>query len=221
MSIQLTKKRIRLKADASLYAALVDFKTQSTPRVWRGNDAQLDVAVYFGTSLVDISNLASITVEIMPSTRSGTAIVQETISSSAFNTSLTTDQFEEDTHQHFIIPLTAAQMNQAPESGTEKTFWMVISAITNDGANITIGAGNFVIEEDGTGTAGDPPTPAVNYYSTGQAEALFVRQWATNAGWRFRNGYWEVYFAEDGAWRPLVGVFKDGKPTLGFGEPST
>lgn len=207
MSVTLTRRRIRCKVDAAKFPNLVDFKTGNTIRVPRGNDAQLDFLIMYGSELVSLANFATLRLEIMDSARSGSDIADVTVAQVDFELAATLADFEAGTDQHLIVPLTAAMMNQAPDSGSkEKTFWAVLSGLTTDvpAYTVTIAGGAFIIEEDGTGVAVVAPEPVDQYYTREEADGRYIQRAEHQARWRFHQGELYLYNPDTGKHHPIV-----------------
>ncbi len=65
MSI-LGRTRLRLATDTASFDAPLDVLRRATPQFWRGNDVQFELALFFNGALLEVSNLASLTLEIRP-----------------------------------------------------------------------------------------------------------------------------------------------------------
>jgi hypothetical protein len=183
MSTSYTRQRIRIAFDVTKQTANIDKITGETPRIWRGNDIVFEIAAFYGnplsdaSTLIDVSNIASLTLEVKPfATRTGGSVMTKTITSADINTALTTAQWNADSAQHASIVFT--NLETAPDLGsgtTEANYWLVVSVITNDspGREITWGYTTLTIEEDGNGSATSPtPSPPVSY-TKAEADARF------------------------------------------------
>jgi hypothetical protein len=87
--------------------------------------------------------------------------------------------------------------------GTKRLTWQFDVTIRRQVYNGEANAGS-----------GTPPT-----YPSSVIHQLFVPREEDAARWRFRDGCWEAYFAEDDAWRPIVGKLVDGVPSFVPGDP--
>jgi len=214
-------------ADAGKSAGdvMTDVFSARNPEIWRGNDVQFEIGLHLaGTLIEDISNLASLTIEVKSwADRDGVALMTKTLAAASLNQNLTTalwaDQAEANCHA--LVPFTSAETNVALGSSNSLQCWIVVSVVTNNdpGRHITIQASELYIHEDGTGNAGAPQNNAENYYDKGSADARFQQRHADGASIAFKDGqHAYLYCAGDTKWYPLVVTMVDGVPALGLGK---
>lgn len=208
---ELAARRVRLKADPWAYGDLFD--VGATPnrklRIPRGNTVQLEVGCFFGETPMDISNLASITLEIRDAATHLTILASTTITPSdpSWDDVIALADFTAGTAENFIIELTDAQMNQtATVDGT--TYWLVISAISADSPAkpITLGAGNFVIWQDGAGEGSLPAPPDdVLVLTSDQSDARYMLRVPAASNWRVNPSteMLEMWDLGTSAWRAV------------------
>jgi len=172
----LGRTRLRLAADAACFDAPLDTLRRATPQFWRGNDVQFEIAAFFNGALLDVSNLASLTLEIRPLGSNGQApdpsfapLMGATIT--AFDNTTTLDDWNAGAKQHAVVVYTAAQSNVAAGAA-----WLSIFAITNDspGRVITLCAGPVRVLEDGAGLATTPMPTADTFYTAAESDARFA-----------------------------------------------
>jgi hypothetical protein len=172
----LTRTRLRLSGDAANFDAPLDVLRRATPQFWRGNDVQFEIAVFFNGALQDVSNLASLTLEIRPLGTGGAApdpgftpLMGATITS--FDSTTTLDNWNTGTKQHAVVTFTAAQSNIVAGPA-----WLSIFVITNDspGRVITLCAGPVRVLEDGSGLATTPAPAGDTFYTAVQCDARFA-----------------------------------------------
>jgi hypothetical protein len=167
----LTRKRIRLQVFADQDSAIKDYLTGATPVLWRGNDVQIELGIFFGAEVVDVTNIASVTVEAKESQTSPTSPVISKLVDD-LNAALTLATWQDGTGAHAVIPLTATETNIDLDGAAEKSFWLTVSAITTDAYAITLGTSYLQIREDNAGTAGTPPTNDPTYLTAAETTAL-------------------------------------------------
>ncbi len=176
--------RLRLAADTASFDAPLDVLRRATPQMWRGNDVQFEIAVFFNGVLQDVSSLASLTLEIRPLGANGgppdpsfTPLMGATVSS--FDNTTTIDDWNSGTKQQAVVAFTAAQSNIAAGSA-----WLSIFAITNDspGRVVTLCAGPIRLLEDGAGLATTPTPAADTFYTAAQSDARFAALGAGGEG---------------------------------------
>jgi hypothetical protein len=172
----LGRTRLRLAADAASFDAPLDVLRRATPQFWRGNDVQFELAVFFNGALIDVSNLASLTLEVRPLGSNGQApdpsfapLMGATITT--FDNTTTLDDWNAGAKQHAVVVFTATQSNIAAGAA-----WLSIFAITNDspGRVITLCAGPVRVLEDGAGLATTPTPTADTFYTAAESDARFA-----------------------------------------------
>jgi len=220
----LQRKRIRLKVDASkpTNEQIKDVYTNAAPELWRGNDVQFEIGVFFNDALQSVSNLASVTLEVKnDNERTGAPVMTKTVPAGELNDALTSETWDDGTQQHALITFNGTETNINLSNSNEKTFWLAVSVITTDspGRHITLGATLLKIVEDGTGVAGTPPENLQNYYPKDVCDALYMRKHADGASIRFKDGQHAcIYETSTDKWYPLVVNIIDGEPVIGLGE---
>lgn len=198
----LEQSRLRLKVEAGVFYGIVDALTGEMPRAWRGADLRIEVGLFYRAALLEITNLESLTVEIFHKTRVGLPFISAEVAGGDLNTTLTLEEWNAGTHEHAHVEVSAEDTNIVIH-GIEELFWLVVTGQTLDEKQVTFGAGPILFVEDGHGNG--LPGPVITF--------------PMSDIWRFREGAWEAYFAEDESWRPLLPVMVDGHPTFGFGDP--
>lgn len=226
MTAILARKRIRLLADQSTRSSdqMLDILTGATPELWRGNDVQFEVALAVGgTLLTDISNIASLTLEVKSSSnRSGDPLMTKTLDAAELTPGLSQEDWDglDAVNAHAVVTFTGAETNIDTGADNTESTWLVIGVVTNDtpGRHITMQATTLAIVEDGTGTAGSPPSNADNYYTKGDADARYAPKHEDQAWAQWANGRWYHYISDTGLWYPEVALIQDGVPILTLGD---
>lgn len=174
----ISNQRIRLAIDTSQMGAINDVLTGATPQFWNGVDLQFELALFYGASLLAVSNLDSITVELKASDpRTGLPLMSKTIASSALNQSLTLNAWNGgapgDCHALVVFTNNETNLNLDADS---QSFWLVVSAITSDtpAHKIVLGATPLTVVEGGEGVT--PPASVVTplYYTAAQSDARYT-----------------------------------------------
>jgi len=169
----------------------------------------------------DLSNIASLSLEILDAETRGTLLLSKTLTGAELDTSLTTEtNWTDGTKQHALITVTGAETNIDISSGLTRNCWLVVSVVTNNspGRNVTIQASTIMIVEDGTGTSAEPPDLTDNYYPTDVSDARYQQRHADGASIQFKDGkdpY--IYCVDSDLWYPLVVRLVDGVAVLGLG----
>jgi len=220
----LSRKRIRLFADQATRddEYMEDVYTNATPVLWRGNDVQFEIGLgHDGSIITDISNLASLTLDVKPWTnRNGDALITKTLDAADLS-DITQANWDDKTAQHALVTLTGDETNIDVGEDNEDKCWLVISMVTNDdpGHSVTLQATKFRIVEDGTGSAGQTQNNASTYYTKAEADARYQQKHADGASIKFVDGkHAYIYCADDDNWYPLVVNLVDGAPVLGLGD---
>ena len=169
----LKRKRIRLQVFTDQDGPVKDFLTGATPVCWRGNDLQVELGLFFGPEVVDVSNLSTVTIEAKWSqTSEAPAAISKTISD--FDSTVTASTWIDLTRQHAVVPLTAAETNIDLGGAAEKSLWLTISAVTSEGYSLTLGTSWLLVREDNTGTAEDPPLNNPTYLTATEVITLLA-----------------------------------------------
>ncbi|HBY60591.1 MAG TPA: hypothetical protein DEH78_12270 [Solibacterales bacterium] len=183
MPAQVERHLIRIAFDmANPGVAVVDKLSGETPQFWRGNDVRFEVVVMRNGAVLDVGNLASLTLEVRDDQNiTSTPLMQKTVASGAMDNSVTDETWENDTKQHATFDFTDTETNLASPGGVYLGNWedpkfIVLSGITSGGNVITYQAGKIIFREDGAGSAGTPPTNDPNYYTQAQVDAGFVQK---------------------------------------------
>jgi hypothetical protein len=221
MTTLLQARRIRLAADAGKKTSekIKDVFTGGTPELWRGNDVRIEIGLFLdSTILSDITNIATLTLEVKPTAdKTAAPLMTKTLTSGDLTACLDAD-WTAKTGQHGVIEFTGTESNIPVAS-----YWLVISATTTDspGKSITIGATDFSIVEDGAGSADSPATYENNVYTKGESDGRFVQKHADGAFFQVNGNNLYIYIAGSGKWYPIVGEMADGIPKLALGEGVT
>ncbi|HXC98801.1 MAG TPA: hypothetical protein VN048_05625 [Verrucomicrobiae bacterium] len=175
--MQIVNQRIRLAIDTSQMGSINDVLTGANPQFWNGVDLQIELGLFYGSTLVDVSNFDSITVDVKEAEpRTGLPIMSQTIASGSLNTGLTLNAWNggapADCHALAVFTNEETNLYLSDDS---VTFWLVISALTNDspGHKVVLGATPIVVQEGGEGV--EPPASVVNptYYTAAQSDARY------------------------------------------------
>jgi hypothetical protein len=169
-------QRIRLKVTPTARTPLVDAFDNQTPRIWRGNDIQVEIGLFTAAGAVeDISNLASLTVEVDTSqTSTGSPLMTKTVLLAAMDQTLDAASWADYSKQHATVEFSATETNLSLGTDNQKTYWLVVHGVTSAGKTVTLGYGSIIVEEDNAGTAGDPPTNDPTYYTQEEVNALLA-----------------------------------------------
>jgi uncharacterized protein YbaR (Trm112 family) len=221
----LTRKRIRLEADGKIRAStkMLDVFTSATPEIWRGNDVQFEIGLFFDDVLItDLSNIASLSIDVVPDDdRDGEPVMSGTIEAGDLDDTLDQTSWDDYTKQHALITFTGQEANVSLGGAASKTFWLAVSVVTNDDPSrqITVQCTQLKIVEDGAGSTAAPPSYQDNYYSKAASDARFQMKHGDGASFAFKDGQHPyMYCSDDNLWYPLVVTLVDGVPVLGLGE---
>jgi hypothetical protein len=217
----LTRKRIRLKIETDKWDSARDILASATPKMYRGNDCQFEIGLFWHSELIDASNIASLTLSIWTADRK-TRMATKTISTADITAAPTSAGWDAGSEQHASIPFTGTEMNwMLFEGKTEENYFLVVAGITNNspGREITYGTSVFTLVEDAEGAAGSPPVNNPNYYTQAEADARFVQLNGDQYSFRIRDGFLHFYTQEDGSWHAAIPKLQDGLLTFTPGPP--
>lgn len=174
--MQYPNEIVRLRVDVTNNSSIEDVFSEGTPAIWRGNDVEFQIGIFKGEVPMDASVYTQIILEVLETTRLGNALMKHQAPAVDITGTFTLEQWEAGTHQHCIIRFNAAEtdLDLGGVGKLEKSFWLVISALTSHtpARRVTLGGGEFKIQEDGTssGTLGTPP-PGSNQVTPGAVYA--------------------------------------------------
>lgn len=174
MSIQVSAFRIRLTAamqtlSSSRYKSL-NILTSEAPQLPKGVACQFEVGFFSFGTILDLSNIASLTLQVFASQSDTTVLMEKTLASGSFSATIAEDDWDAGTAQHALFSFTEQETNLAAG-----TYWLVISGITNAGRVLDYLIADFTIYQDQAGEptapAAEPPDVAI---TLSQAQAIFV-----------------------------------------------
>jgi hypothetical protein len=219
-------KRVRLKFESDKWTSAQDVLASATPQMYRGNDASFEVCIYWLSQIVDLSNMASLTLAIW-TTDFKTRKISKTVSAAEITAIPTAAGWADGSEQHAVFAFTGLELNWALTGVLkEETFTTVLCGVTNNtpGRDITFGTTSLKIVEDGEGVSDETANHPQLYYTQADADARFVQ--LNGDGYTFRvkraadgNVYQYFYFEEIGKWVPRIPKMVDGQYTLTWGEP--
>jgi len=202
----LAARIIRMKLDISSSTGPKDKATSNTPEIWRGNTTQIQIGIFNGTNVLGVTDVDSITMQILSDRQSSSYLVEETIAAISLDNTLDADSWADDTKQHATFPITNDEMEIG--DGNSSDLWIVFVAILTDGSEITLGAGPLKVLADGyTGASAS----AADAYTKAQSDARYVpRVQVAGEAVRFKEGEglqlqdritgkWTTIYFEDGA----------------------
>jgi len=219
----ISRRRIRFAADIAAKTSdpMEDIYTGDTPELWRGNDAQFEVGIFFNETLqTDISNIATITLDVKStSDRDGDPLITATLQAADLDDTLDSETWADGTKQHALFTFTGDETNIELD-GNDDDCWLIISYTTTDnpGRSITIQHTIIKIVEDGAGSDGQPQNNANLYYTKAEADGRYVQKHEDQAWVQWANGRWYYYISDTGLWYPEIAAIEDGVPVLTLGE---
>ena len=159
-------QRLRYQIDRSKSGgSIADFVAGQQIFFWNGNDIQIELGIFNAATLDDISWIASITVEVKESEVDlGSPLMSKTVLAVDLNPTLTEDQWIAGADQHGIVYFTHGETLLDLLGGASKSFWIVISAKSNDTPYklVTLGGGYIAVIEDATPATTVGPVQAGN-----------------------------------------------------------
>lgn len=128
---------------------------------------QFELAVFFNDLLADITDIASIKLEIRDSQSAVSSLyMSKAVAYGSFLTTLTQAQWDDldPAHAHVVIPFTAAEANIVVTNLVSRTLWMQISADSLDSPDryFPLAAGPIVFQESQSPADATGPVQASN-----------------------------------------------------------
>ena len=163
--------KARIKLDVRSFKSPQDsLRGQFILQFWRCNDWTIQLGVFDGNDVLDVSNFDTIYLSIRelvdnkPPSGGEPALILK--STSDIDTTMTAQTWERGTDQN--AELSFAYDETSLNAGT---YWISFWAVTEDNETITLGAGVCKINENG-GISTVPPDPIVMYYTAEETDDL-------------------------------------------------
>lgn len=162
---QLTRQRLRLGIDTARFDQVKEMRTAAAPVLWRGDDVAFEVGLFRGAELVDISNFASMTLEIKTNDLAGITgvpLASRTVPAGSLDATLDAASWADESKQHVLFAFTGAETVFDLGGELEKVFYLTLSGLTTDVPvrRVTFGYGLLKVKE--SGVTGLPPVVAEN-----------------------------------------------------------
>lgn len=163
----------------------VELFTNQAPRVPRGNDVALLIGLFNRGAPLDLSNLASLRVEIAAGVLPASArLVTKDLDAEDLTALITKATFGAGVAAHATVNLTADEMNPGLGGALEKQYQLIVTGVTAAGTKLSYGSCPFVIFEDGADAGANPPPEVAppTYLNTAQVNALIDAKIAAAGG---------------------------------------
>lgn len=123
---QFVKTRVRCPLEPAKVGEQFKTLTGSTPKIFKGAGCEFEFALFDGTSLFDVANVASFTVSVR-ALNGGSVAMLKTVARPDINTTLNNGQWTNGTSQHVVVPFLGTET--AIAAGT----WdITVSGFTDD-----------------------------------------------------------------------------------------
>lgn len=212
MATAYRRARLRCPLDVSRTATFKNITSGADPEIWRGTDLAIEFALYWDRELMAVSQFTSVTCEVKPlASKTGAALMSKTIGAVDLNDALTATEWTAGNGYHGLFAFSYSETNLDLGGADSAQFWMVISAITDDGVprNVTLGCATLTVKEDGHTIGGSTvPLGDPQYLTAEQTRALLgAAIMAENPA-----GRTVLLKSPGGTWGRLVGVDDSGAP---------
>jgi len=173
---------IRLAPDTTSKNNVLDLNTSAEPEAWWARNLTIQVGVFSGFTLLDVSDLQSVTVTLKdPANLDGAPLVTKTITT--FDNTTTLSTWQAGAQQHFVVAFSADDLsfplaNAAGGSTAQRLVHLAMVAITTAAQTGTIGVGTINIIDDG---GNSPSSNPVNAITVAQAQVMLAALSFTNA----------------------------------------
>lgn len=153
---------------------ITDVATGQTIETARGNATSIQLGFFSARTneVLDLSDVESLTLLIQPSQTENDPLASKTLAAAALDLTLAAETWADGTKQHAEFSFTNAEMNINP-SGSKKTFWLVVTALMDDGTKVTLAAGSFILHEDNDAAADPPPENPGTAITVEEADARY------------------------------------------------
>jgi hypothetical protein len=173
---------IRIAADTTSKDNILDLNTSAEPEAWWARDLSMQVGVFAGGTLLDVSDLQSVSLYLKdPSNLDGAPLVTKTITT--FDNTTTLATWQAGTQQHFVVNFSADDLsfsltNALASTTAERLVHLSMVAITTSGQTGTICVGTVNVIDDG---GNSPSSNPVNAITVTQAQAMVAALSFSNA----------------------------------------
>ena len=171
----LTARKVRFSADYRApfgSATLKDEYTGQVIETVRGNATRFEVTFYEGPVLADLSEVQTLNLKIQPSQTEDGPLADKTLALADLDLTTDAESWSDGTKQHAAFLLSNADMNIAM-AGEMQSLWLVVTAITTDGFEVTLAAGTILLHEDNNGSLAEPPENPGTYLTLEQGDARY------------------------------------------------
>jgi hypothetical protein len=154
--------------------------------LWDGADVELPFLFYYGSSLVNMSNIASVTLTATDNVKNdGIPVLPErTITfdplpgfpGAVLDASATATDFAAGTKQHALFPYTAQEMNILAAAESDKDLWVVLTALTTTGSTWILCYAVVKVRDSRRTVAGAAVVNNPTYLTADQTAALIAAQ---------------------------------------------
>ena len=164
---------IRIAADTTSKDNVLDLNTSAEPEAWWARNLTIQVGVFAGGTLLDVSDLQSVSITLKdPDNMDGSPLVSKTVTS--FDNTTTLGTWQSGTQQHFIVSFAADDLsfalgNSQSSTNPQRLVHIAMVAITTGGQTGTICVGTLNIIDDG---GNSPSSNPVNAITVSQAQAM-------------------------------------------------
>jgi len=173
---------IRIAADTTSKDNILDLNTSAEPEAWWARNLSLQVGVFAGPTLLDVSDLQSVSLYLKdPSNLDGAPLVTKIVTTFDNTTTLTT--WQAGTQQHFSVSFSADDLsfsltNALAATTAQRLVHLSMVAITTSGQTGTICVGTLNVIDDG---GNSPSSNPVNAITVTQAQAMLAALSFNNA----------------------------------------
>lgn len=170
----LTSRRVRCRVTVGApftTTPLSDAFTSQTLESVRGNATRFEFGFFdvLGTAL-DLSEVQSLNLKLQPSQTVDSPLADKTIT--VLDLTLDAATWDDGSKEHAVFQFSNAEMNIDPQ-GERRTLWLVITAITIGGDEVTLTGGAFFLHEDNNGSLATPPENPGAYLTVEQGDARY------------------------------------------------
>ncbi|MDR2436173.1 MAG: hypothetical protein LBD33_02595 [Puniceicoccales bacterium] len=211
----LTDLKLRIRVDAESFDNPIDVLHGSIPQYWRGNDLRIELGIFAGNDVIDVSNFSRIMLAMRALNNDGEAPsagapILLSGECATVDASVTQASWEAGEAQHAAFNFSAEATNFPPND-----YWLSIWAETDDeiAKILTLGAGLIRVLENGGGVSSEPPEPVSQYYSAAESDAKFVGKASVDSDENLGNSDEKI------ATQRAVKIYVDNKS--GSGESNT
>lgn len=180
-----TFSKIIVRCEVDVDEIVQPFKsvvTGRTPRIWQGVGVEFQLLFKRAGEILDIDNIAFVTLSVLAATRTGAAYMEQTVAAVDLDITVDADSWNDGSKQHAAIAFTGLETN-LPGSAAGTEYFLILSGYTSDAPTDpdNFGWTRLTVHSDGVPTdegpvqAGNSILEGAEYDGSGEYELAVLQ----------------------------------------------